>query len=225
VNPPVILRFFNRSVGFFDLPEEFDPTISFLSLNQVHGSDVLVLDRRPQGTETNMKEPYDGVVTLLSEIALTIHTADCLPLLAHGDGVIGACHAGWRGLSQNIVENWIGKMGTLGARKENLKVFIGPSIGPCHFEVTREVGAKIVSSKEFPVKFLGSLRRDHPDPNKEFIDLRAVARFKLSRLGIQTHNMQISEECTYCRPNLYYSYRRDGARPGRLEAVIVKSRD
>jgi YfiH family protein len=214
-----IARFFDRNVNYTELPRHFDAAITFYKLKQVHGSDVAVI------TPENLHREIvaDAAVTVLPDVGLTVHTADCLPLLAYGDGVIGACHGGWRGVSTGIIERWIATMGTLGAKKENIKVFIGPAIGVCHFEVGKDVAENIIASGSLPVKFMESIKKRHPDASKEYVDLKEVARFKLLRLGIQPSSITISTECTHCRPESYFSYRRDNANGNRMEAVIVKS--
>jgi YfiH family protein len=154
---------------------------------------------------------------------LTIHTADCLPLLAFSKNVIGACHAGWRGLSQNVIENWVARLIAEGASRDSLKVAVGPAIGPCHFEVKKDVSQ--ILTKNIPQSLLSGIKRSHLDPEKDFIDLKGLARYRLLKLGLRDENLSFSEDCTYCNEALYHSFRRDGAQKGqRLESVIVKPR-
>ena len=219
----VSFRFFDRHTKLSEVAPHFNSGIRFTKLNQVHGADVAVL--KPSMLDQEITA--DAAVTTQTDLALSVHTADCLALLAHGDGVIGACHAGWRGMSAGIIENWVVKMGTLGAKNEHIKVHVGPSIGICHFEVELDVAEKIISSSLVPVKFLEKVKKSHSDPKKVYIDLKALARLELRRLGIWEENIEISPDCTYCDPEKYFSYLRDGQRLGkplgRLEAVIVKS--
>jgi copper oxidase (laccase) domain-containing protein len=104
-----------------------------------------------------------------------------------------------------------------------MKVAVGPSIGPCHFEVGADVAHQIVAG--VPEKLLPTIQLRHPNPEKKYVDLRELARYKLLRLGIAPQNLTISKECTHCDPSRYYSFRRDGDKKGqRLEALIVKPR-
>jgi polyphenol oxidase len=212
--------FFDKEYSREKIKSKIGAEAPMIVLKQVHSAKVI------QVTRENLKQSFeaDACVTNLENVALSVHTADCLPLLASEGEIIGACHGGWRGISLGIIENWIAALGALGARKEKIKIAIGPAIGPCHFEVGKDVSKLLIdqSIPAIPAKFASALRRAHDDPTKEFINLRELARFKILRLGVLVQNLTVSEECTYCDKNRYFSYRRDGAQLGRLEAVIIR---
>jgi YfiH family protein len=214
----VFARFFEKNVSLEYLPQHLKPDVKIISLKQVHSGDVVIID------SANIKRPPEGdaLVTTLDGVALTVHTADCLPLLGFAGNVIGACHAGWKGLTQKIIEGWITQMAKAGAKKESLKIAIGPSIGPCHFEVGAEIAQKLVDG--VPEKLQKTIRLPHKNSEKNYVSLRELARFKLMTSGILPQNITISQECTYCHPDRFHSYRRDSAKNGqRLEALIVKA--
>jgi len=104
----------------------------FQLLHQVHGSEVVVIDNiitpAPQA---------DGLVTKRKNIALGILTADCAPILFadKNSGIVGCCHAGWRGAKAGIAEKTLQAMESLGAERKNITAVIGPCIGPNSYEV------------------------------------------------------------------------------------------
>jgi polyphenol oxidase len=214
----IFARFYEKNVSLELLPQYLKPEVKIISLKQVHSGDVILI------TPQNVKRPPDGdaLVTTLDGVALTVHTADCLPLLGFDGDVIGACHAGWKGLSQRIIENWIIQMVKSGAKKETIKVAIGPAIGPCHFEVGADVADKLVEG--VPERLQGTIRLKHKNPDKNYVSLRELARFKLLHSGVMPENITVSEACTFCDPIRFHSYRRDSAKKGqRLESLIVKA--
>lgn len=107
-------------------------------MDQNHTNQVMVVD------ENNVEQevfPCDGIVTKLKGVALAVMTADCLPLLLCDEEkqVVGAIHCGWRGLASGIVANAIDKMESLGARRKNITIYMGPAIGPRSFVVGDDV--------------------------------------------------------------------------------------
>ncbi len=192
--------------------------VSLVKLKQIHSSIVFSIDKAP---ESEVLGQGDGMVTQLKNLALVIQTADCIPLLANDGPVIGACHVGWRGLREGIVENWISTLFLQGAIKTNLKLALGPHIKSCHFEVgedvaqqlTRIQGASLSSDMIAKVKTC-------KNSEKSFINLQELVLLRLEMLGISRGQVFCVNECTFCQPKKYFSYRRDGPSSGRLESVI-----
>ena len=214
----IIASFYNRETPFQKLKDLY-PQFQLLSLKQTHSANVIIIDKE------NLEKDHEGDawVTPLENIGLTIHTADCLPLLAYSNNIIGACHGGWRGLSQNILEAWVARLLASGATRDSLKIAAGPAIGPCHFEVKKDVSDLLL--KNIPINLVSGIKKPHLDAEKDYIDLKALARFKLLKLGLSDKNLFFSEDCTFCDEKLYLSFRRDGAQKGqRLESIIVKPR-
>ena len=184
-------------------------------LQQVHGRDVRVLDHRtPDGSVA------DACVTRNAGVACTIMVADCLPvLLATGCGaVIGAAHAGWRGLagtapgsSAGVLESVYASFGPLAQVKNagsapDLIAWLGPCIGPDAFEVGAEVKAAF---EAVDARFARCFKA--AGPAKFMADLPALARLRLQALGIRAiyGNDSSTPWCTASNPSRFFSHRRD----------------
>ena len=136
-------------------------------------------------------------------------TADCIPLLIyHPDGLVAVIHAGWRGLYSEIIEK------TLARLPKGVFAAAGPSIGPCCYEVDEDLAA------QFEKKFGAEAVVRNPGA-KPHLDLRAVAIRQLQYAKVE--DMEISHLCTFCHPDLFFSYRRDGS-SGRMMALICLNR-
>lgn len=195
-------------------------------LNQVHGKDVLVVD-----DIKNYGKPYsfDAIITSKKGVPLIILTADCLPILLFDPlkSVVAAVHAGWKGTSLQIVEKTVEKMADrFHCAREHIIAAMGPTIGPCCYEVDHPViraFEKIDSytNKEresfiFPVK--GKKER-------WMFDLAEANRLQLLNVGLIQDNICQLKHCTCCQHELFYSYRRDGKHSGRQGAVIMIKED
>lgn len=183
-------------------------------LNQVHGTDVHDADTNRPVHENSSKdtEPADMAVqadALVSASAghvLAIMTADCLPVvLGSTDGkVIGVAHAGWRGLAAGVLEN------TLAALRvkhpgpaPQWRAWIGPGIGPSHFEVGDDVRHAFVRTDPDASGFFQTGQQ-----GRWLANLAGLARHRLHKCGVT--QVDASALCTYSRSDLFYSYRRDG---------------
>jgi YfiH family protein len=176
-------------------------------LTQVHGIEVRDLD----GGTPRDAAPADAAVTRRAGTICAILTADCLPVLLAGEGgdVVGAAHAGWRGLASGVLEAVVGALRT---DPEHLLAWLGPAIGPGHFEVGPEVrDALIRADPGASGAFLANER------GRFMADLAALARRRLARLGIR--RIYGGGECTYAGAERYFSHRRDGA-TGRQATLI-----
>jgi len=186
-------------------------------LRQVHGREVV---RLGIDTAEHPQAPADGAWTTERGIACTVSAADCMPVLvAAADGsVVGAAHAGWRGLAAGVVESLLGAMlhGT-GLTADDLRVWLGPCIGARHFEVGAEVlhafgvepGLRDAPHFAFTPRADGSPRWH--------ADLPALAIARLQAAGV--HQVRGSGVCTYSDAARFYSHRRDGT-TGRMAASI-----
>jgi YfiH family protein len=158
--------------------------------------------------------PADAVVTRTAGRVCAVQVADCLPvLLASRDGVaVGAAHAGWRGLAAGVLE---AAVRALGADPGEVLAWLGPAIGPAHFEVGAEVReAFLKGGPAAAAAFTPNAR------GRWQCDLPALARQRLAALGVrQIHG---GAWCTYADPAQFFSYRRDG-RCGRMVALIWRS--
>jgi hypothetical protein len=178
-----------------------------LWLSQVHGIDVVDADRC-------VSEPppqADGAVTRQPGRVLAVLVADCLPVLfARQDGsAVAIAHAGWRGLAAGVLEATIAALGGAG---ETLQAWLGPAIGPDHFEVGDEV------RRAFALQDTQTDSAFRRNPRGRWqCDLHALARRRLADLGVRSVHGE--RRCSYTQQRSFYSYRRDGI-TGRMAALI-----
>jgi len=182
----------------------YDPA-ALQIMRHVHGTDVWTV-----GQPLAEDAAFDGLVCDRVGPVLGAFAADCLPLLfAEPDArICGAAHAGWRGTVAGVARNVIARMAELGARPERVRVAIGPSIGPCCFEVGPEVVAEFRAALgELPGMIVRGPRKDH-------IDLRVATRAVLERVGVRADRIDDRPPCTRCEADRFFSYRRDGQAGG-----------
>lgn len=196
-------------------------TLPFESLaltHQTHTSNVAIVNNSfcNRGRDRTLRET-DGVVTSAADLGLVCFTADCVPLLMVDPKakVIAAVHAGWRGTVQSIAANAIQKMVEQGANPQDILVAIGPSIGPCHFEVGREV------AEEFANRFGEKLPLKEHREGHSMVDLWEANRLVLMEAGVQKDHIFTSNLCTYCNNSDFYSHRYTNGRRGSLIAAIA----
>jgi YfiH family protein len=179
-------------------------------LTQVHGTRVHLPDRLPnptpaeQSTANPIKIEADAAFCQTSGHVLAIMVADCLPvLICSRDGQeIAALHAGWRGLALGIIEQVVARFDS-----NELIAWMGPAIGPCHYEVDAQVRSRFKNDTGFEVG---------RDPHHWMLNLYTIACQQLQLAGVST--VSGGGECTFCDP-AYYSYRRDGV-TGRMATLI-----
>jgi len=183
----------------------------------------LVVTRHVHGTNVwRVGEPlasgaeFDGLVCDRVGPVLGAFAADCIPILfAEPEArVCAAAHAGWRGTVAGIATNVIARMAELGAKPERVRVALGPSIGPCCFEVGPEVVAEFRAAfGELPGLVVAG-------PNKDHVDLRVASRAVLERAGVRPEAIDDRPPCTRCEADRFFSYRRDGKDGGVHMAFI-----
>lgn len=177
-------------------------------LTQVHGTSVVDAGRASRGVRA------DAGFTNRPDTVCAILTADCLPVLfADSLGqMVGAAHAGWRGLAGGVLENTVAAMRDAGA--DDIVAWLGPAIGPAHFEVGDDVRDVFVNSD--PVCAEAFVARPGI-AGKYFADLYALARRRLSRIGVA--QVGGGDRCTFSEKRDFYSFRRDGV-TGRMATLI-----
>jgi YfiH family protein len=180
-------------------------------LAQVHGVEVVDLDAvRHQGT-SGLPPPADSAFTRRVGRVCAILTADCLPILLAADSgdLVAAAHAGWRGLAGGVIEATVRALGVEPAR---LMAWLGPAIGPQHFEVGPEVRDALLQGD------LGAQEAFVPNARGRFMaDLAALARRRLVSLGVD--RIYGGGHCTFSDGVRYFSHRRDGI-TGRQATLI-----
>ncbi|PLY05273.1 MAG: peptidoglycan editing factor PgeF [Arcobacter sp.] len=174
-------------------------------MNQVHGNNVEIITRE----SPRLIDNCDGIITNEKNLTLMVMVADCIPTLFFdkNKGVIAAVHAGRNSTFQKIVEITAKKMiNEFNCEVKDIEVILGPSIQKCCYEVNEEL-AQIVK-KSFGEEFV----------NGRFIDLQGINKMLLEKLGIL--NITISNTCTKCSGEEYYSYR-VYKKCGRFSALIT----
>ena len=187
---------------------------------QVHSADVRIAHAADaQPPEREPRFTCDGFVTNEPDVPLAVFMADCLPALLHDPaaGVIGAVHCGWRGSVADILGAAVTQMCALGAHPADIRAAIGPGIGACCFEVGPEVVAAAEALLHEP---LGALVRPRAD-GKALLDLKGVNARRLAQLGVPAEQIAVSDACTMCRPDVFWSHRATDGRRGVQAAVIT----
>ncbi len=172
---------------------------ALVSANQVHSADVITVT----GPVNGHAGRADALVTATPGLALSVLTADCMPVLLadHDAGVIGAVHAGWRGALSGVLEATLDAMEALGAERADITAVIGPCISQRAYEVGPELlEAFLAEDPEYQWFFVNG----HGD--RYLFDLPAFGLKRLRRAGIG--HAEWTRHCTYSQPELFYSYRR-----------------
>jgi len=153
----------------------------------------------------------DGVFSSNHMIVCSIKVADCLPIFfAHKTELFfGIVHSGWRGLVNGIISESIKLIKSSKIALNEIDVFIGPSIQACCFEV----GGDIID--RFNTKFIKQNMN-----SRYFVNLQGIAKNKLEGEGIPKKHIRVSEDCTYCQFERYFSFRREGDKSGRMFGLI-----
>lgn len=182
-------------------------------LNQVHGTQVLEIGAAG-GAEPAAADSGDAQVTTAPGVALGVLVADCLPVLLadRAGSIVGAAHAGWRGLSAGVLENTVAAMRARRPRAE-LIAWLGPCIGASAFEVGQDVLDAFVSNDARAA----AMFRPGARPGKWWADLAGLATQRLARTGIAS--VTAAGACTVTQREDFWSFRRDGA-CGRMAGVI-----
>jgi YfiH family protein len=183
---------------------------------QVHSADVRVV--RTDADASDRSTACDALTARAPDVLLGIKTADCVPVLIADTrtSAVTAIHAGWRGTVGRIVERAFATMaGAWATRRADCIAAIGPAVcGACY-----EVGPEVLErfKKEFPYakRFVSN---EHDD--KGHVDLKTACAIQLELCGFAPDQIFVSDLCTICRNDLFFSYRKEGTRAGRIISVV-----
>lgn len=180
-----------------------------LWLDQVHGVDLFVLE---DGALPMQAPTADAAMTRSVGRALTVMTADCLPVLFcdQAGSVIATAHAGWRSLCHGVLEKSVAAMAV---NPEDILVWLGPAIGPAAFEVGDEVRQAFLQRDPLA----DAAFKPSGQPGKWLADLWLLARQRLNAIGVTA--IYGGGLCTYTDAERFYSYRRSG-QTGRMSGLI-----
>lgn len=181
-----------------------DPT----SFRQVHGTDIRSVSRSPG--ERGALEPADGLTTRAPGVPLAVMTADCVPLAlaSEEESFLSAVHVGWRGLAGGI----LAKALSMFDNPRGVAAAVGPSVGPCHYEVGEEVVDAVTRGTGGSAVVLATGSRPRLDLGRT---VEAVVR------GLGVPRVERAEECTACEPARFFSHRRDGL-TGRQALIAMR---
>lgn len=205
-----------------------DP-VTIVACNQVHGIHIEAVGRESCGNGALTRETAipacDGLMTNQSDVPLTMNFADCTPLL-FVDPVhhaVAVSHGGWRGTAGNIGKVTLQAMASqYGTQAGDVLAAIGPAIGGCCFEVGPEVIEQF--RPLFTAQDMYELARYIRETGKYYFDLPKANEKLLMQAGILPEHLENTHLCTYCRDDLFYSYRKaskQGQQTGRHMAVIM----
>jgi polyphenol oxidase len=206
---------------------------TLVAMKQIHSDAIRLFRVAPSHTCSG-----DASTTNQPGLLLAVQTADCVPILLVDPKrrAVAAIHAGWRGTLGRITEKTVGRMRLeFASRPQDLLAAVGPSIGPCCYEVGADFvpkfTAQFADAAEYfdeprsgeepnPLQWLNMAPPGHqPPPQPVHLDLRKANRSQLLAAGLRTQNIFESNLCTGCRAGLFFSYRKEGARSGRLLSV------
>ena len=186
---------------------------------QVHTDIVRVVGRKDAGKSLDNHDfpECDALITGETGVALVIFTADCTPIVFHDPvtGAVGAAHAGWRGTAMGIAAKTVEAMvREYGCKPSDIRAAIGPNIGYCCFETDRDVpDAMLTALGEEAKAFI------RPNGDKYYVNLKEINALWLRRAGVT--EIEISEACTVCQSDVFWSHRVTRGQRGSQGAIIV----
>lgn len=198
------------------------PLESVVLSKQVHETNIIKVTNEDRGNgiiSPNKWESIDGMYTDQKGITLVTHYADCVPLFFYAEkyGMIGMAHAGWRGtvgeIGQKMIKIWHEEENI---PLEEIEVAIGPSIGPCCFEVGIEV-AEVFKQTFGDTSFINY----NEEIKKYHIDLWECNKQSLLSLGMREEQITVAGICTCCHNKIFFSHRKTQGQRGTLGAFMT----
>jgi hypothetical protein len=191
------------------------PAASLTTAKQVHGNKVAVVNKGMRGREL---PGVDALITQYPNILILVQTADCPPLLLYDPvrKAIGAIHAGWRGTVKKITHNTVMSMSKMfKSDPRNIYAGIGPSIGPCCYEIGDEVAKEVFEKLSDPDELI--IKRN----GSRYFDLWEANKRQLIEAGVPVSNIEVSGICTKDNSDAFFSSRASGGLTGRFGAGIM----
>ncbi len=198
-----------------------DKNLHFIVANQTHSDNIKVIGKiETKGWESleDAIEDCDALITNEKGIVLTILTADCVPVLLYDSKkkIVAAVHAGWKGTKAKIVAKTVKKMKKVyGCEPENIIAAVAPSIGSCCYEVGEDVARHFFDTAD-------GFRKTG---EKYMLDLPFINKKQLLDVGLKEANIEMSDVCTACEVDRYFSHRKEQGCSGRFMSMIGLSAD
>ncbi len=181
--------------------------------HQIHEDGIFIVETEQP---TSPVSESDALITHLNNTPIGVFSADCLPVLICSPLAVAAVHAGWKSTRINISGKTVKKMiERFGTKPEEVKVFIGPSIGTCCLEMGEEIKPSFIEADPESEAFFEKRQKWH-------LDLKGLNQFQITREGIPKENIKIFDECTFCQEKKFFSYRRQKQRNGSMFSFVVK---
>lgn len=185
---------------------------NLIHMKQIHSADVHIVQDNDDFTNP---QSCDALITNKTSTPLMVMVADCSPILFYDEKekLIAAVHAGRQGAFKNIIKNTLQTMqNRFNAKPQNIVVSIGASIGVCCYEVGAEIYEE---AKSLHLEYAFEQR-----DGSYYLDVNKILKKQLLDSGINPNNLEISQDCTCCNTQKYYSYRAE-SQTGRFAGVII----
>jgi YfiH family protein len=189
-----------------------------IGVRQVHGRNVHLIHAGDQVNAEAARVEADAVVCTDPALAVMVRIADCVPILLadRRRRIVAAVHAGWRGTAAGVARETVDVVARLGIPSSDLIAAIGPSAGPCCYQVDQPVHAAFHTAWPMASAWF------RPDGVERWrLDLWRANFDQLVERGVAPEHIHQSNFCTVHQPDLFHSHRRDGAGAGRLAAAIT----
>ena len=202
------------------------PLSDFTIPKQVHSGKVTIVTEKMRGYGAadldTAVEATDAMITDVPRLCLTVLAADCVLVLFYDpqNKIIAAVHAGWRGTVKLAAQNTAETLKQeFNCDPTELLVGIGPSIGPCHYEVGPEVITQVEDTFGSTNGYISAETSD----DKGYFNLWEANKQQIIQAGIPAQNIEVAQICTYCNAHLFFSERHQKGRTGRFGAGIILS--
>jgi YfiH family protein len=202
------------------------PVDAWTCAEQVHGNEVVVVTENDRGKGLYSRESAfqgkDAMICNIPGVWLTSFYADCVPLYFFDPvrEAVGLAHAGWKGTVAEIAEKTVlAMMHEYSSEPADILAAIGPAIGMCCYEVDRKVIDKVRSLTITPAEGETQLYHELGE-GKYMLDLKEINRQIMIKAGILATNIEISQWCTGCRNDLFFSHRKENGKTGRMVSWI-----
>lgn len=204
------------------LAQEMDiPPSSLVFSQQIHSDHIHKVPLQVKGVSNHPQEypEIDGLITQEQNVGLVTFYADCVPLFFVDvkNKAIGLSHAGWKGTLLEIGPKTLKEMMIhFQSEPRDLLFGIGPSIGPCCFEVGFDVAQIMLDAHPWWDAHMTEVNHQ-----KVRVNLWSIHKEQFLRIGGLEEHISLAMECTKCMQDTYHSYRRDGERAGRMAAFMA----
>jgi len=195
---------------------------SYVFASQDHGKNVAVVTEKEKGrgafSRTDYIDGVDALVTNNKGICLIAQAADCVPILFFDPikKIIASAHAGWKGTVLKIVKVVVEKMKVeFCCNPQDILIGIGPSAGPCCYEVGNDVIIEVTSA----FGQVNAILKVTSKPDRAIFNMWEANRINLLEAGVKEENIEISSRCTICENNTFFSARKGDK--GRFAAGIM----